>query len=874
MLIANASRLTEITCHSPNLINTDLSQCKLLQHIDLSGSTILGTGEGAQATLDIRELKYLRYCNCMDTQLTAIYTMPEGGNLEEIYYPQSTQTVQVQNQTYLHTVGIPFNEEQDRYCENLADVIIQNCKNIKYIQYPFVEGEAPDFKAFRYVQNLNIINSIDGLTVMDFKNFERLRNINLSTLHYLEELKFDDMMPSDIAPTMQSLTITDCPLIEKVSFNVSDDNHKVEFEEGCRIDFSGLDSLKTIESNARIRGLDKLIIPTSLKELKFIRDESGKPNEIKSIISENSPYVNGGFVGMDLKDIELTHLDMSSLSITNAVNFYLAPTIQHPNMNTYRDGVTEPYFCPRGTLDLSNYRGAMKAMFKGLDFNTLDIIMPEGNFLDTDISSLFEGATIPSTLDLNHIIGKFEFGSNLNYIFKNCNISDASMIVFPIYKFTMVEGFAGSTLEKDFELPPNVTDVTGCFQNCYNMKSVVSNWNRTYIQDPIHELCYFGCVNIETIDGIMGELKDIPKDWGGFGFVLTNIGTYTVEILSDNYTVTFGDVVGEGVVDWGDKGFSFGESSHTFKSPGIYTVKGEIYPNINRTSPNPTLAGVLVGVSRLPEESRVFDYMFTDCSLLRLVDLSTTDTSRVESTVGMFKNCVSLVVPPTFDFTSVTNADEMFMGCREALGINFKNLINSNMSCEDIITDCLKLKTLEFTNRVDRHIARTIIDKLNAYLLENTQTIMDDLSNSVNTLSYRVDVLSNGMDTLSNDMNNLSNSLNDVNNNVSNLDEGLKGANENILSLQEEQKIQNEGIETNMLMSTEMYETINNAEEVMMSMIELEEEVTMSSNSSNLSMLDNHMVGIYVELINRNLKSIHSVPKKIRNLVMSKINKG
>ena len=100
MLIANASRLTEITCHSPNLINTDLSECKLLQKIDLSNSTALGTGIGAQPILNIQNCKYLRYCNCYNTKLTAIYTMQAGGNLEEIYYPSTTQVIQLQNQTY------------------------------------------------------------------------------------------------------------------------------------------------------------------------------------------------------------------------------------------------------------------------------------------------------------------------------------------------------------------------------------------------------------------------------------------------------------------------------------------------------------------------------------------------------------------------------------------------------------------------------------------------------------------------------------------------------------------------------------------------------------------------------------------------------
>ena len=130
MLIANADRLTEIECHSPNLINTDLSECTKLQRIDLSDCTALGTGIGAQPILNIQNCKYLRYCNCMNTQLTAIYTMQAGGNLEEIYYPETTQVVQLTNQTYLHTVGLPYGYKNE----------------IDYGKYTFIDSDNAKYK--------------------------------------------------------------------------------------------------------------------------------------------------------------------------------------------------------------------------------------------------------------------------------------------------------------------------------------------------------------------------------------------------------------------------------------------------------------------------------------------------------------------------------------------------------------------------------------------------------------------------------------------------------------------------------------------------------------------------------------------------------
>ena len=108
MLISNANKLTKVKCSSPNLINTDLSQLKYLREIDLHGCTMLGTGVGASPTLNISNASYLTKIDIRDTKLTAIYTNPNGGNLQEIYYPESIQEIELANQKLLKIVGIPY----------------------------------------------------------------------------------------------------------------------------------------------------------------------------------------------------------------------------------------------------------------------------------------------------------------------------------------------------------------------------------------------------------------------------------------------------------------------------------------------------------------------------------------------------------------------------------------------------------------------------------------------------------------------------------------------------------------------------------------------------------------------------------------------
>ena len=85
--------------------------------------------------------------------------MQSGSNLEEIYYPDSVQSIQLTNQAYLKVVGIPYETDENgnvtRYCKNLADVEINNCRNIDYMHYPYQEGDYVNLESIKQIQNLH-----------------------------------------------------------------------------------------------------------------------------------------------------------------------------------------------------------------------------------------------------------------------------------------------------------------------------------------------------------------------------------------------------------------------------------------------------------------------------------------------------------------------------------------------------------------------------------------------------------------------------------------------------------------------------------------------------------------------------------------------
>lgn len=734
LLIANANRLTEITCHSDNLINTDLSECKLLQKIDISDCIKLGTGIGAQPILNIEKAKYLRYLDCRNTQLTAIYTMQSGSNLEEIYYPESVQTVELINQAYLKVVGIPYRIDEETgnviKCENLADVKIDTCKNVEYMQYPYVEGDYVNLSAIKHVQNLTLINSLDKLDSMSFEGFNKLKTLTLSTMHNINSLGFDDMLSYSDTASLESIKVSDCPLIDKVTFNMTNISYKVEFVENAKIDLGGMQSVKTIESNASIKGLKTLIIPTSLKELKFTAELGDGTTSIVNVWSAAANHANDGFEGMDLLDISLEYLDMDKLiNVGKAINFHITPTEQHPNMNTSR---TDKFFKPEGSINLSNYTGSMVGMLKGVDLSKLDIIIDKNQY-QPDLTGLFENAILDaqSIEKINMILSKYIMANNWSKLFKNADVKFSSLAIDIPDETTrrnmnLSEMFYNTSVSDDIVMTKNIINVSNMFRDCKNMRSYQENWNKTLYSEIVTDDCY---------KGTGGDLDFVPTIWGGYGFfpdvttiAVINVPTsdYTVKISARNRTTTT-----YGIVNWGDGTINSlydVDYSHTFAYPGVYTIKGHYsfgLGNINHSSVNNTLIEVTQMPTNITNLSSAFKYCsklesvnmgelqatnlkdtFSECANLINVDISGLNTENVSNMSGMFMNCKKLknIDMSGFVTDKVTNMNSMFNGCAELIDLDLSNfntealLDMSNMfgGCESLTS--LNVSTFDTSN--------------------------------------------------------------------------------------------------------------------------------------------------------------------------------
>ena len=838
-LLANANKLTEVEIHSPLLYNINVTENKFLRKLDLSGCSALGTVTAVGTTLDLSKCNYLKYVDTRDTSLTEVLFNTKGGSLREIYYPKTIQSLSLIKQPLLTTLGLPYGINGEEVPTSLYTVNIQDCTAIKKLNTSTSNSINTSMASMSYCNNLTIRNSLD-LDTLNFNGFKRLKNVTVENMANLSKIGFDNMLDAGQAGTLGYVGLSNCPKITNITLNCSNNAYEISFLDNAILDFGKLGALKKISSNCVIKGLKTLIVPKQLEDLDFKLQYGTGTSSISNIwVSDQcnvntsgttvtATHINSSYEGLDFKGMNIKTLDMAGFGqVKNGINFNISPTTTNPNLNTNRDGSNgKPYFRPYGTLDLRNYELDYKGIFKGLDLDRLNIIMPDGTLQDSDLTSLFEGCTFEDATFVNNTIAKFPNASKLDYMFKDSDLTNASRIVFPRNRFTFKGGFMGSKLVSDIDLPLNVVDVTDCFRDCTSMKYATSNWNKKYTYSMNHADCYYNCINIETIDGYPGKLSDIPFEWGGHGFDAANTGMYVIEIPYDDYTVTLGDVILDGTVEWGDDTYSHNTSIHKYDKAGIYTIQGKIYPNRAGLEPNTSLAQVLLNVNRLPASASNFENMFANCLILRIVDLSKTDTSKVRNTNRMFKNCIAMVTPPEFDFSSVVQANEMYSGCSNMLSLTFKNLLNSDISCENIVNGCNKLTTLGFNGKTHKNSARKIIDVLNNFILESKV--------SVNSLSRKVDETYTEIDNINN-----------------------------------YQMMQDEEIITNMMASVDIFEMVVD----MMSM-----QLNTASDINNNYWMPkaarggSKMVELYVTLILKGKKTINDVPVKIRPMVESMLN--
>lgn len=425
MLLSSATKLIDLECHSPILLQLAINKCKLLQNVDISGCSSLGTDSTGSQVLDLTGCTNLRFVNAYDTQLKSITTDTTGGNLEEIYYPYSTNTIELYNQNGLRTVGLPteiiydqeINHSLNKLPTNLIRFKLYNCPNVNTLRKEYSKYNYFNDNFFLSLYNTNIIdidNSLDSLKELKISYVNSLTSLGLYNLSKLKTLEFTDLVSK--TGRLNLIDISGCDNLENIYINHNKNNtHYPYFAKNSTLDLSLCRGLKKISANYPIKGLNTVILPVTVaddsdelysnfKELLFEDTyETNQKSDIHNIYARYSVKKDS----IDFKDIQLDRLNLQTIDIpTEITNLYLnIKNSADVNINKYRSSNNK--ISVDGIYDFSNFEeNNMASLFKNM--NLANITLKSDNFLSDvkDFTSCFEGATISSKTDLNTFLTK------------------------------------------------------------------------------------------------------------------------------------------------------------------------------------------------------------------------------------------------------------------------------------------------------------------------------------------------------------------------------------------------------------------------------------------------------------------------------------
>lgn len=489
LLLSAATRLVELECHSNILYQLSIDNCKLLQRIDVSNCTNLGTYSAATQVLNLDGCTNLRYINIFNTALTALKT-DNTGNIEEIYYPYGIRAVELYNQNNLKILGLPteiiydkeLNHELNKLPNLLEKFFIYNCPNIKsirkeYSEYNYFSNNY--FMPLYYTNLIDINSSFNSLSTIDLSYCNNLSMLGLYNLNNLNILNFNNLNNSN--GTLKNIYLSGCDSLETINIDwndkENDNNYYPKFNDAI-LDLSSCKGLKTVSSNYPIKGLKTIILPVNINEEDTTLHYSNFKNlvftdnyntNIKSDIENIYARFSDVNNNIDLKDIKLDQLNLQTIDKPLTItNLYLnVKTAEDVNINKYR--TQDNQLSISGTYDFSNYQeNSMNSLFKNI--NLTNIILKSDEFLNNihDISSCFENAIISESTNLNNFLSKLNNVTNCFRTFKN-----SSGIII------------GPNLNMDL-----VINASEMFYNCNHMESI-PNYNLSGLIDASY--MFYNC---------------------------------------------------------------------------------------------------------------------------------------------------------------------------------------------------------------------------------------------------------------------------------------------------------------------------------------------------------------------------------------------
>ena len=506
LFLGNATRLTELICHSDKLLNIDVSNNTYLQKIDLKGCSLLGKETGA--VMDVSGLNNLKYLNIYGTNITSVKTNIAGGNLVEIYYPKTIKSIDVRNQSNLTTLAIPNGNALD----DLTLVNLDNLVNINatYDENGNLTGITSDIESiFNNLQTINIQNCLDVTTTLSIQDTRKLVSLVLVGMDNLQSIVLGgNSTTSEGFGLLSNISISECSKFNTIRIKSS--NELTHFIGNTTIDLGNCYGLANFFDEIGIEGTEKILLPNSIK---VIQSHGPNKSSITKMWLKDNTTATEGFdqQGMNLTNNTLDFYSLTNLPSWNNMNYIT--TSLDPNINTQR--TSNGYMRLYGTINFSRWdissdekTALLVRAIKGLTVDSPDytLILPEG--LDLDSLAKLEFKALPDTTPWSEVFTKIndsaltdaaELFMNRNFVddgvdlvlnapslvnctsmFKGSNIPRITSIDLTTNCIldSMFEECRG--LQADCLIPMTTASCQRMFCNCSNIVTTSNNYERYY----------------------------------------------------------------------------------------------------------------------------------------------------------------------------------------------------------------------------------------------------------------------------------------------------------------------------------------------------------------------------------------------------------
>ena len=379
--LGDATRLTKLICtNSPNLQALGLggttkavNSLKNLQLIDLTGCSKLGT-VASSGGIDVSNCDNLKTLKLHGTNLQSVTVNIEGGNLEEMYLPNSITSLYLANQYNLRKVEFPgynwADRLQKRSCydngSKITNLTINNCPNltnlglaqtfatnaIRNYRGVVIDNQDKNFdiskeeynqifklSCFGRLEKVNITNSLLNYTYYNINTSPHLKTISLNDMPNLKGIMFTGNReygyPGGSAGTnlekeamFEGITIEKCKNFDTIIIQYGErEETALKFKENFEWDLSNL-PLKRFICNMALQNLKKIILPDTIEEFSHSNTRLNHWSDLapdgsrEGYYKEMSPletivikgHYKEGFTGIDLADIHLKNVSLGGLT--------------------------------------------------------------------------------------------------------------------------------------------------------------------------------------------------------------------------------------------------------------------------------------------------------------------------------------------------------------------------------------------------------------------------------------------------------------------------------------------------------------------------------------------------------------------------------